>query len=304
MERHSSATVCRAYAKINLFLDMIGRMENGYHEVCSVMQSVGLYDTISVAHLTRGKGIRLTSDCKALPCDRRNLAFRAAEAFREAFDVPCDVEIRIEKRIPMAAGMAGGSSDAAAVLRGLNRLFGLQKTTEELCALGMTLGADVPFCIRGGAALAGGIGEKLTSCTGLPSNLPMVVACGGEPVYTPAAYRALDEKYGDFAARRESTTARCEALAGALRCGEVSAICGGLYNIFEEVVLPQHDVAPGVMAKMREMGARGVLMSGSGPSVFGIFDTPEAAQAAAGALRGAFDVFAEAVYPVEADPQS
>lgn len=292
-----AALTLRACAKINLYLDMVGRMDNGYHEIRSVMQSIGLYDKISFTLLPAGKGIKITSPCRDMPCDRRNLAYRAAEAFGEMTGIHPDVEIHIEKHIPMAAGMAGGSSDAAIVLRGLNRIFHTGKRVEELCALGKTLGADVPFCILGGAAIAGGVGEKLTPCAPLPAGLSIVVACGGSPVYTPAAYRDLDAKYGDFSSRRGNTE-RFDALVSALSAGDGRSAGACMYNIFEEVVLPAHDMAPLLLQTMREGGAMGAMMSGSGPTAFGLFETESAAGAMADRIAAEFGIAAEVVHPV------
>ena len=281
----------RANAKINLFLDITGKRPDGYHTISGVMHAVGLWDDVTVALSPRAEGedaIRLTCSRPDLPTDRGNLGYRAAEAFLQAIGKGTDAEfgvyIHIEKRIPAAAGLAGGSTDAAAVLRGLNLLLGQPLCVEELCRVGLTLGADVPFCIVGGTQMTCGVGEELTPVRSLPA-CSMVIACGGEGVSTPGAYRALDQLFEDFDGRlyrpREEGLAR---LIQGLEREDMEEISNSVYNIFEYVVLPRHSVALPIKRIMEEHGARVALMSGSGPSVFGIFFNPEAAESAAKAL--------------------
>ena len=201
-----------APAKINLFLDVTGRRPDGYHTITGVMQAVSLCDTVTVevteptgmyvcslgAHTAGAASITLTCTNPDRPTDSRNLAWRAAEKFFAATGRGCKkLAIHIEKNIPAAAGMAGGSTDAAAVLVALNQLFDLPLTTEALCEAGLTLGADIPFCIKGKAHITEGVGEILTPITPMPE-CELVVACGGEGVSTPAAYKALDTLYGNF----------------------------------------------------------------------------------------------------------
>ena len=270
-----------ARAKINLYLDILSRRENGYHNILSVMQSVDLCDTVTLTRLPAGSGIRVETDVEELPTDRRNLAYRAAEKFSAILGHIPDVHIAIEKKIPMAAGLAGGSADAAAVLRGLNRLFDTRVPREKLCELGATMGADIPFCVVGGAFVAEGIGEILTPCQALSDVQWLVIACGGEGVSTPDAYRALDERYDNFNAPREGGE-RFAALQSALTTGDMAGVRDHMYNIFEEVVLPTHSTAPRLIRAMRESGAQAAMMSGSGPSVFGLFaDRANAERAAA-----------------------
>lgn len=269
-----------ARAKINLYLDILSRRENGYHNILSVMQSVDLCDTVTLTRLPAGSGIHVETDVEGLPTDRRNLAYRAAEKFSAILGQIPDVRIAIEKRIPMAAGLAGGSADAAAVLRGLNLLYDTRAPREKLCELGATMGADIPFCVVGGAFVAEGIGEILTPCQALSTDQWLVIACGGEGVSTPDAYRALDEAHGDFAIPREGG-ARFAALRSALDTGDIAGVRDHMYNIFEEVVLPSHSTAPRLIAAMKESSAQAAMMSGSGPSVFGLFaDEMTATQAA------------------------
>ena len=275
----------RANAKINLYLDVVGKRENGYHDIVSIMQTLSLCDLISVdfrpdlhtsIHLTAsGNG--------AMPTDCRNLAWRAAERYLMATGLSGEVRISIEKHIPMAAGLAGGSADAAAVLRALNRLCGERLTLGELCELGAGLGADIPFCIRGGCARVTGIGECLEPLPAM-SRMPLAVACMGEGISTPYGYGRLDELYGNFR-EKHADDGRPARLIAALQDGTLAANVDTLYNIFEPVV---SELRPGV-GKLRDTmlasGATCAMMSGSGPSVFGIFSDVNAAAAAVEALQ-------------------
>lgn len=292
MTDKTKTVTLRAPAKINLFLDITGKRADGYHTIAGVMHTVGLWDDVTVSVFPREEGdapIRLSCSRPDLPTDSGNLGYRAAEAFLSAVGQGSDPEfgisIHIEKRIPAAAGMAGGSTDAAAVLKGLNLLLGEPLNMEELCRVGLSLGADVPFCIVGGAQITHGVGEQLTPVRELP-DCPMVIACGGEGVSTPGAYRVLDQLFEDFDGRlyapREE---RLAALVDALDKGDLSGVAASVYNIFEYAVLPRHSMAFPIKQLMQEHGATVALMSGSGPSVFGIFPTSEAAEQALRALE-------------------
>ena len=275
-----------APAKINLFLDITARRPNGYHEIAGVMQAISLCDTVTLevteptgmylcsmgAHTIGAESVTLTCTNPDLPTDSRNLAWRAAEAFFSATGRGCkNLLIHIEKNIPAAAGMAGGSTNAAAVLVGLNNLFDHPLTQDQLCEVGVKLGADVPFCIVGGAMITEGIGEILTPITPMPA-CELVVACGGEGVSTPAAYKALDTLYGDFdPAAYTPRAAELKTLKTALWQGDLTALCGSVFNLFETVVLPDRPVARQIKETLLESGAITAMMSGSGPSVFGVF---------------------------------
>lgn len=275
-----------AHAKINLFLDVTARRPDGYHEIAGVMQAVSLCDRVTVGltepvgrHLcvlgpTPGMAESITLTCTepSLPTDRGNLAWRAAEAFFSATGYGCRrLTIHIDKHIPAAAGLAGGSTDAAAVLVALNRLFDSPLSTEALCGVGVKLGADVPFCIAGGARITEGIGEKLTPVRPL-GDCQILIACGGEGVSTPAAYAALDGAYGNFSpAAYTPRRAQLTTLTAALEAGDVAGVCGSAFNLFESVVLPLRPVAREIRETLEAAGAVTALMSGSGPSVFGIF---------------------------------
>lgn len=297
METKEQTITLPARAKINLYLDILSRRENGYHNILSVMQSVGLCDTVTLTRLPQGSGIRVETDVPGLPCDRRNLAYRAAEKFAAILKREPDVHILVEKTIPMSAGLAGGSADAAAVIRGLNQLYGTGASREELCRLGATLGADIPFCIVGGAFITEGIGDVLTPCRALSEEQWLVIACGGEGVSTPDAYRALDDRYKYFRTPRKKG-ARFAALRSALEAGELTGVRENMYNIFEEVVLPTHSVAGKLIDSMKADGAQAAMMSGSGPSVFGLFATEQEANTAATNIDRIYGIRAFVTRPV------
>ena len=268
----------RANAKINLYLDVLSRRENGYHELYSIMQTVSLSDTVWVDFEPNAQtSIQLAAagnDC--MPLDSRNLAWRAAELFLEKTGLSGAVTIKIEKKIPMAAGLAGGSTDAAAVLRALNALCRSPLTTDELCSLGARLGADVPFCIVGGCAIAEGIGDRLTPHAVMP-HYPMVVACMGEGVSTPWAYGELDRLYSDFVQKRDPQNG--QRLAACLqREPKIEDICAQAYNVFESVVPDVQPYVNSIKSLCMEQGAIGAMMSGSGPSVFAVFQSEQDAE--------------------------
>ena len=265
-----------APAKINLYLEITAKRPDGYHDIESVMQSVTLFDTL---HFEKkegsGKAIALTSDSDTLPCDGTNLISRAVTALFDAAGVDeYSLAVHVEKRIPMAAGLGGGSADAAAALMAVNELYGLGFDEAKLCAIGARLGADVPFCVKRGIAVTRGIGDIMSECEKLP-DCCITVACAGEGVSTPWAYKRLDEMY-DFTAR----TTNFEAFETALASDDLSAVCANMTNIFEEAVLPERPVARMIRDTFDECGAVRSMMSGSGPSVIGIFTDPALAEAA------------------------
>ena len=280
---HAETTV-QARAKINLTLDVTGRREDGYHTVQMVMQSVALHDTIRVA-VTQGerkpRGILLTCNLPYLPVDERNLAYRAAELFYQETDaLPGTCEIHIEKRIPMAAGLAGGSSDAAAVLRALAALHNVCLTDDELCAMGLKLGADVPYCLRGGTMLAEGIGEELTALSPMPHC--WVVLCKPPfAVSTKDAYREMDE----VSIRQRPDT---KGMIRALEKGDYHGVASRLSNVMELVTATKRRQIGEIKAFLTENGADGTLMSGSGPTVYGLFSDEGRARTAAKMLSRRF----------------
>ena len=277
----------RANAKINLYLDVVSRRENGYNNIVSLMQTLSLCDLVTLDyHPAEHTEILLTASGNAeMPTDRRNLAWRAAELFLAETGKTGNVKIFIEKHIPMAAGLAGGSADAAAVLRGLNALCGNPLSVEVLCALGARLGADVPFCIVGGMALVTGIGENLQYLSPM-QDCPLVVACQGEGVSTVWAYGKLDEEYGGFASPKEESETPT-TLSALLAKGDFDASRKLIFNLFEKVVPTVQPFVDSIKATMLECGAIASMMSGSGPSVFGIFQSVSEAEAACASLKNA-----------------
>lgn len=275
----------RANAKINLYLNVVGKRENGYHDIVSVMQTVSLCDLITLDfYPTSHTSVTLTASGNGeMPTDCRNLAWRAAERYLASTGLCGEVRISIEKHIPMAAGLAGGSADAAAVLRGLNRLCGNRLSTKALCEVGASLGADIPFCIIGGGALVEGIGERLESTASMPDT-PLVVACMGEGVSTPWAYGKLDGRYQNFANALQDDP-RPMRILRAMEQPEILTACADFYNIFEEVVPTVQPHVERLKNAMLEHGAVRAMMSGSGPSVFGVFRSRHEAEKTADALQ-------------------
>lgn len=267
-----------ANAKINLYLDVTGIRDNGYHNIKSIMQTVNLCDTVTVETFDDPCEIALTCSWPSVPTGEKNIAYKAAAAFYREYgmhDSGC--RIHIEKRIPMEAGLAGGSTDAAAVLKLLNELYNKPFNMDRLCAIGAKLGADVPFCIMGGTMLCEGIGEMLSPLPPMP-HCHIVVARGGEGISTPVAYGLIDEKHSrNFS----SPGGDYHKLHNGLSCGSIHTVASSMYNIFEDVILPAHSVATKLKEIMIEHGALGAMMSGSGPSVFGLFMSEDAAAKAA-----------------------
>lgn len=275
----------RANAKINTYLNITSRRSDGYHEIASVMQTVSLCDLVTVDFQPAPQSrITLSVSGNAdLPTDCRNLAWRAAERFLQHTHLTGVVQIMIQKHIPMAAGLAGGSTDAAAVLRVLNTLCGKPLTTEQLCEIGLSLGADVPFCIRGGTMLATGVGEVLERVAHMP-NCTLVIAVGDEGISTPRAYAALDEKYAFFEHPLPKNN-DIDELISLWQNDELSASCPCFYNIFEDVIPEENLDVDTIKGILRENGAMRAMMSGSGPSVFGVFDIQAEAEQACTTLQ-------------------
>ncbi|MBO5930837.1 MAG: 4-(cytidine 5'-diphospho)-2-C-methyl-D-erythritol kinase [Clostridia bacterium] len=275
----------RANAKINAYLNILSRRPNGYHDIVSVMQTVSLCDLVSVDFIPKPQShITLSISGNAeLPTDHNNLATRAAERFLQCTNLTGDVQISIQKHIPVCAGLGGGSADAAAVLRALNSLCGNPFTVDELCEIGFSLGADVPFCIRGGTMLATGVGEVLERAPEMP-DCALVIAMGDVGISTPAAYAALDEKYGFFATPNTKKGSEGELLSFWQK-GDLAASATCFYNIFEEAVPKENTDVERIHRIMKEKGSMASLMSGSGPSVFGVFDDLEQAEKASDALQ-------------------
>lgn len=253
----------KAYAKLNISLDVLGVMPDGYHEMEMVMQSVALCDDVTV-RLEQGEGIRVRTNLKYLPNDHNNIAARAAAAFMaEAGLKGTSCTISLVKRIPVCAGLGGGSSDAAAVLRAMNILTGTGMSGEELEKLGGRLGSDVPFCVRGGTQLAKGKGEILTRLPEFPQC--WAVICKPRfPISTPELFKRIDSRSGNF---RPDTS----GIIKAIEAGDLAAVSSGMYNVFEDVLFPKYGAIHSIKRKLRELGATNAMMSGTGSAVFGLF---------------------------------
>ena len=251
----------KAYAKINLGLDVVRRLENGYHEVKMVMQTVGIYDVLDFQR-TDG-GIVITTDSGELPTDENNLIYKAAKLMMEKYHINEGVKIHLEKHIPIAAGMAGGSTDAAAALKGMNRLFDLGCSLKDLMELGVKIGADVPYCVMGGTALAEGIGEKLTPLAPAP-DCYVLVAKPDINVSTKYVYEHLD-------AQEISRHPDIDGMVEAIAEESLQGILDRMENVLETVTVKAYPVIQTIKDRMKELGAINSLMSGSGPTVFGIF---------------------------------
>lgn len=275
----------KAPAKINLLLDVLRKREDGFHEVEMIMTMVDLADRLEMEELPRDT-IIISSQAGYIPLDEKNLAFQAARLIKERYDVRKGVYIHLDKKIPVAAGLAGGSSDAAAALRGLNRLWGLGISGEELCELGAELGSDVPFCITGKTALATGRGEKLQRI-GNPPQCWVVLA-------KPPINVSTADVYGRLRAAKLDKHPSTAAMLSAIERGSFNEVCAALGNVLETVTLPLYPEVEQLKESMLKLGAEGVLMSGSGPTVFGLVSKEAKVARIYNGLRG----FCKEVYVV------
>lgn len=268
----------KALGKINLGLDVLGRRENGYHDVRMVMQTVYLYDRI-IMKKSRTPGIRLETNLYYLPVNENNLAYQAAQMLMDEFHIEEGVAIQLDKHIPVAAGMAGGSSNAAAVLFGMNRMFSLGLSQKELMERGVKLGADVPYCIMRGTVLAEGIGEILTPLSPMPKCY-VLIAKPAVSVSTKMVYEKLDsheiEDHPDI-----------DGILAGLKAGDLKKVAGSMGNVLERVTVDAYPVIDQIKKTMIKEGALNAMMSGSGPTVFGIFEEKATARKAADAIRDA-----------------
>ena len=278
----------KAYAKINISLDVTGRRPDGYHEMSMPMQTVSLCDDITIR--TEGEGVRARCNLRYVPCDERNLAVRAALRYLEAIGQP-DRGLRIElgKRIPVGSGMGGGSADAAAVLRALNRSFDGRMSPEELSALAAGIGSDVAFCLHGGTMLATGRGEVLRPLPPLPP-CRIVIVKPGFSISTPELFQKLDRA----PVRIHPDTA---GLIAAMEQGDLAGVCRRLYNVFEDVDDRRMRTIRPIKRSLLDGGALGAVMTGTGSAVFGLFADPEAAERCCAGMRKeySFACTAEAV---------
>ena len=259
----------RALAKINLGLDVVGKRDDGYHEVRMIMQTIQMYDVLEIEK-KKEPGIVLTTNIPYVPTDERNLVYKAAKMLMDEFKIKDGVNIYINKRIPIAGGMAGGSSDCATTLMGINQLFELGLSKEELMERGVKLGADVPYCVLGGTAIARGIGEVLTP---LPAPADCHVIIAKPPVSVSTAY-----VYGHIKPLEITKRPDIEALAQSIKDGDLKKMASLIYNVMEDVTVGEYPIISEIKQVMLDNGALNSIMSGSGPTVFGLFDDKEKAQ--------------------------
>ncbi len=263
----------KAYGKINLGLDVLRKREDGYHEVRMIMQTVGLYDRIDMIGRDE-PGIKVETNLYYLPNNENNLAYKAAKLLMDEFGIRQGIHIKLRKFIPVAAGMAGGSSDAAAVLFGVNKMFGLGLTQQQLMDRGVRIGADVPYCVMRGTALSEGIGEVLTPLSPMPQ-CQVLIAKPGISVSTKYVYENLHANELTAADHPD-----IDSMIEAISRGDIYKVAGLLGNVLERVTIPAYPVIGQIKEAMMECGAMGTLMSGSGPTVFGLFVNPKTAAAA------------------------
>ncbi|MEI3280067.1 MAG: 4-(cytidine 5'-diphospho)-2-C-methyl-D-erythritol kinase [Eubacterium ramulus] len=266
----------KALAKINLGLDVLGKREDGYHEVRMVMQTIHLYDRVEIKK-TRSPHIHVETNLYYLPVNEDNLVYRAAKLMKDEFQIKEGVRIVLQKFIPVAAGLAGGSSDAAAVLVGMNRIFNLGLKQNKLMELGLKIGADVPFCIMRGTALAEGIGEKLTALPPMPK-CPVLIAKPAISVSTKAVYEGL--KLYDGMEHPD-----IDGVVEGIQQKDLKGVASHMGNILETVTIPMYPVIEDIKKLMLENGALNAMMSGSGPTVFGLFPNEKEIRRAYEALK-------------------
>ena len=257
----------KSRAKINLSIDVLGKRQDGYHLVEMIMQTIDLYDLIEINEKDNDQ-ITIKSTSDEIPLDCNNLVYKAANLIKKTFNINKGVEIHIKKNIPVAAGMAGGSSNAAAVLVGLNKLWNLNLSNQQLEKIGLKLGADVPFCINGGAVLASGIGEELTPIKGLTKDVCILVCKPDLFVSTKEVYECIDSK--DIYKRPNN-----KFLIECLKNEDTRQLAENMFNVLEGVTMDKHPVIQQIKDIMTNNRALGAMMSGSGPTVFGLYENRE-----------------------------
>lgn len=268
----------KAMAKVNLGLDVVRKREDGYHEVKMIMQTVNLYDKLFIS-MSDEPGIRLTTNLSFLPVNENNLIYKAAKLLMDEFHIKQGVDIQLQKLIPVAAGMAGGSTDAATTLIGMNRIFGLQLSQRELMERAVKLGADVPYCVIGGTALSEGIGERLTRLPNVPAGY-VLIAKPGISVSTKFVYTNLKL---DQVTEHPDINAQVEAI----RSQDFTKMANLMGNVLETVTIPEYPIIQEIKDFMMEQGAVNAMMSGSGPTVFGLYNNQRQAETACEKLREA-----------------
>lgn len=256
--------VLKAHAKINLTLDITGILDNGYHELAMIMQSVSLHDTLTIS--SDAETFSFTSTNSRLPLNDNNLIVKAAKLFFDKFSVPENVRIHLKKRIPISAGLAGGSADAAAVLVGLNKLYGCNASVEELQELGLSLGADVPFCISGGTALCEGVGEIISPLPNIP-DCYILIAKPPQSMSTPRAFSLFDSFVGYL------PDIDNESVIKGIKNNDLDSLSPFLANKLQAITEREHPIVNQLVLIMSQSGAKASVMSGSGTAVYGIFDS-------------------------------
>lgn len=263
------STWINAPAKINIGLDVIRKREDGYHEVKMIMQSIRLFDRLTLTK-SEEPGIRLTSNLHFLPLNEDNLVYKSAKLLMDEFHIDTGLDVHLDKRIPVAAGMAGGSTDAASCMLALNRLFDLNLSKRQLMRRGAKLGADIPYCVLKGTALSEGIGEKLSTVPKLPDCYILIAK--------PGIHVSTKFVYGNLVLDENTLHPDIDRMIAAMKQKNIQAVCGLMGNVLESVTIPAHPEIAAIKECMIENGALGSLMSGSGPTVFGIFDDIEKAK--------------------------
>ena len=252
----------KAYAKVNISLDIVGKREDGYHILEMIMQTIDLYDEINIEK--QKKDITIKCNKPYVPTDERNLAYRAAKLFMEKYNIHIGVNINIKKNIPVSAGLAGGSTDGAAVLKLMNRLFEVNASDEELMEIGLKLGADVPYCIKGGTALCKGIGEEVTKLKDFKDKILVLVK--------PPFGVSTKSVYQEFDLGKVRSHPNTETLIKAIESNDLKLVSNNMKNLLENVTLRKHKVLINIKEEMKNTGAIAAMMSGSGPTVFAFFD--------------------------------
>ena len=263
----------KALAKINLGLDVLRRREDGYHEVKMIMQTISLHDDLEIRRIKTPE-IQVKTNLYYLPTNENNLVYKAAKLLMDEFGIKEGVAIQLKKRIPVAAGMAGGSTDGAAVLWGMNQMYGLGLSRQELMERGVKLGADVPYCVQRGTALAEGIGERLSVLPSMPK-CTILIAKPGISVSTKFVYENLHAN--DLKPEQHPDVDR---MIETMKEKNLDLLCERMGNVLETVTIPAYPVIQEIKEHMMACGAAGAMMSGSGPTVFGIFHSPVQAKAA------------------------
>ncbi|MGL4742610.1 MAG: 4-(cytidine 5'-diphospho)-2-C-methyl-D-erythritol kinase [Sarcina sp.] len=276
----------KAYAKINIALDVVGKREDGYHLLRMIMQTVDIYDEIEVKKINSPNTIKLTTDKYYLPTDEKNLAYKAAKLFLDTYKIKDGVEIHIKKNIPVSAGMAGGSTDAATVLYLMNKVFNVKENKEKLKNLAVKIGADVPYCIDGGTALCEGIGDKIKKLKPFKDKILVVVK--------PSFGVSTKEVYGDLDVTKINKHADIEGIMKCMAREDLYGVSTRMRNILENVTVKKHRIVREIKDELKLAGAIGTMMSGSGPTVFAFFEDMLVAQKAYDKMKSAYhnsDIF-------------